>query len=65
MILIVPARFVPSMPVHHRVSGGKASRASIRSFSHAQTAAVLLMVIVIVIASLIGLGSAWLRERVI
>lgn len=36
---------------------------AIRSFNYAQTAAVLLMVIVIV--SLIDLGSAWLRERVI
>ena len=34
---------------------------AIRSFNYAQTAAVLLMVIV----SLIDLGSAWLRERVI
>jgi phosphonate transport system permease protein len=49
------------MPVHHRVSGGWASH----SFNYAQTAAVLLMEIVILIVSLIGLGSAWLRERVI
>jgi hypothetical protein len=61
MILILPARFVPSMPVHHRVSGGWASH----SFNYAQTAAVLLMEIVILIVSLIGLGLAWLRERVI
>jgi len=36
---------------------------AIRSFNYAQTSAVLLMVIVIV--TLIDLGSAWLRERVI
>jgi phosphonate transport system permease protein len=36
---------------------------AIRSFNYAQTAAVMLMVIVIV--SLIDLGSAWVRERVI
>jgi len=34
---------------------------AIRSFNYAQTAAVLLLVIV----SLIDLGSAWLRERAI
>jgi phosphonate transport system permease protein len=36
---------------------------AIRSFNYAQTAAVMLMVIVIV--TLIDLGSAWVRERVI
>jgi phosphonate transport system permease protein len=35
----------------------------IRSFDYAQTAAVMLMVIVVV--SVIDLASAWLRERVI
>jgi phosphonate transport system permease protein len=36
---------------------------SIRSFNYAQTSAVMLMVVVIV--TLIDLGSAWVRERVI
>jgi phosphonate transport system permease protein len=36
---------------------------AIRSFNYAQTAAV--MIIVIVIVSLIDLASGWVRERVI
>jgi len=36
---------------------------AIRSFNYAQTAAVMLMVIVIV--TLIDMASAWVRERVI
>jgi phosphonate transport system permease protein len=36
---------------------------AIRSFNYAQTAAVMIMVIAVV--TVIDLGSAWLRERVI